>query len=473
LPGHPQANLNISASETPPTPAFSVIDSIYLEGGLYVIGGMKGRVNQQEQPMTSGVTWDSPSILNWVAERFVAFHNTEDHRAWLVDGASALLHLVRISLHRDETNPESNYDWVFKKEELKEDWIGLSGRTAARRTLKDWENRALPVYVKDCSFIRGHPVKTYSTFGNRVDQMLDSLDLVIDRQIHIAKQGGIKIPQTTNFRKSIVGIDIIDLISPRSKFVSRVEYFNSGHKGWIDLLPAIGVLTIFGKGFGDLIRPSEPDTACVAWRSVPTGENYLACSVSTLLLLHKEKAEKPGRKLETGELTDKLDWMSPCKPFDSCQCIKGKQVGRLEHHDPVQYIVSKSWYADLKLKPSTPVDIFSLATTGAVVFVNLSSLGRRIDPQNVEVADQTSRQLGVASASNSGNDSLTPSASQSTTAQSSSSTNPTETSLQGAGAAIGQDQSQRREDRSISAKLKGKMKAKLQTWYPSQRRPKT
>ena len=232
---------------------------------------------------------------------------------------------------------------------------------------------------------------------------------------------------------------------------------------------AIGVLTIFGKGFGDLICPSNPGTICAAWRYVPKGEDYLASSVSTLALLRKEKLQQLETDLEPEELTHKLFWMSPCQPFHSCPCIKGKQTGKLEHHDPVQYIVSKAWLRARRFKEAAPVDVLSLEATGAVLYVNLSNLGRRVEAKSVKETEQRS-EPPADTASNSGNDSLTASGSQSTTAQSSGSTNPTETSLQAAGPTSVQSQSRRRESKSMSAKWK-EMKGKLKTFCSSHEGP--
>lgn len=123
------------------------------------------------------------------------------------------------------------------------------------------------------------------------------------------------------------------------------------------------------------------------------------------------------------------------------------------------------------LKEAVPVDVSSLKATGAVVFVNLSSSGRRIKPKVVKETEHHLQQPTVGTASSSGDGSLTASASQSTTAQSSDSTNATETSAYVADPATDQGRSGPVEDQGILSKWKEKMKKKLKTLYPSQRRP--
>jgi hypothetical protein len=267
--GHPQTALNISGSGTKSSPAYIAIDRIYLEGGLYAIGGVNACLNQKEQPIVFGEIRDDSEVFDWIAEQFITFYDVTDRRAWLVDGASALLHLVRISLQLDENKLEPTYHWVFSKDELKEDWTNFGGHAAAIRTLKEWENRALNVYIKNQTISDGRRINTYSTFGDRVNKVLHSLELVIEYQIRIAAEGGIKVPQTFDTRRGILGFDILDLVKSRPQCVPRVERSSSGDNSWVRLLPAIGVLTIFGKGFGDLICPSNPETICAAWRYVP------------------------------------------------------------------------------------------------------------------------------------------------------------------------------------------------------------
>jgi len=456
--GHPQAELSISASGTISYPAYIAIDRIYVEGGLYLIGGVNARINQREQPVTFSEARDYSAVFEWVADQFVTFYDVADHRGWLVDGASALLHLVRTSLQLEEINPHSTYHWVFEKDKLEEDWANFSGRAASIRTLKSWKNRALPVYIKNQTFPNGQPVNTYSTFGDRVDRVLHSLELLIEYQTRIATESGVRVSQTLDARKSLIGFDILDLVRSRPQCVPRIERFSSGDNGWVNLLPAIGVLPIFGKGFGDLLCPSKPDTVCAAWRSVPRGQDYLASSISTLALLRKERLQQLETELEPGGLTHKLFWVSRGQPFDCCKCTKGKQIGKQEHHDPVQYIVSKPWLRTHRSREITSVDVSTLDATGAVVFVNLSSLGRRVEARNLQTPA-----AGPVSSSSHG--SLSASVSQSTAAQSSSSTAPTETSAQIAGSASDQGGGNVRGDQSISSRLKEKWKGKLRTFY--------
>jgi hypothetical protein len=353
---------------------------MYIEGGMHIIGGVNFRPNQKEQPIKLQRERDYPELLQMVAAHPVAFYDVADRRAWLVDGASALLYLVRISLHLDATDPESAYDWVFDSTKLQDTWGGCSGRIAALKTLKSWDHRNLHVYVKGQSTHDGQVIRTFSTFGDRVDKVLHWLEILIDRDVYLASQDGIKMSQTLDRRKNISGFDLLDLIKPLGPIGTRVAPFDSWGDGWIDLFPSIGVTTIFGNGFGDLVRPDDPAQVCVDWKSVPVGQDYMTATVSTLKMIHEKRLRRLTPVLGSGELTSNILWTSPCHPFKSCNCLGGELTGKEKHLDPVQFLVSKkSWNPSRKPKATGLVDMQTLGETGAVVFANLSLLGRRID----------------------------------------------------------------------------------------------
>lgn len=101
---------------------------------------------------------------------------------------------MRISLHLDENDPESTYDWVFNSGQLKDRWSGCSGRQAALRTLKDWDNLTLNLYVISKRLINGSMTTEYATLEQRVKSILHSLEILIDRQVKIVSQEGISLP---------------------------------------------------------------------------------------------------------------------------------------------------------------------------------------------------------------------------------------------------------------------------------------
>jgi hypothetical protein len=325
---------------------------------------MNIRVNQKERLTQLGRATDYPSRLDWVSEQFVALYDAEAHRAWLVNGASALLHLVRISLHMDETKPRSVYDWKYDKNKLREDWDDITGCEAAKNTLKNWTNYALPVYVKN-------QYGEFSTFGERIEKISGNLEILIDVQVWLANQDGINISHELDSRKGISGFDILDLLS-LEPIGRRIARFDTRGDGWYDLLPEIGVVTIFGNGFGQLIRPETPSRVCSEWQSIPKGGGYLISTVSTLKHLYDKCFH--GRY----PITAVMSWRSPKKQLDVCECVGKQPASDQQHYDPAKFMVSRAFLQNWRLQDSTPVDVSSLPAQGAVVFANLSRTGQRI-----------------------------------------------------------------------------------------------
>jgi hypothetical protein len=305
-----------------------------------------------------------------------AFYDVTARRSWLVDGVSALLHLVRISLHLDANDDESTYDeWVFDSAKLDERWNRCNGRSAALDILKSLDLRDLPVYVKRQSVVDGQKVKHFSTFGDRVDKILHLLEVLIDRERDLASCDGVKVPQTRDRHRNITGFDILDLTEQTRPVESRIAPLSKSGYGWSDMFPHLRVITIFGRGFGELIRPDDRTQACTDWQAVPVGQDYMAVTTSTLKLLHKRHLTALVPNLSEGELTGNTLWASSCPPLEACGCVTGRPVRK--HLDPAQFLYCKSfWTSSRKPKNANPVDIPGLNSAGAVIFSNTGSSGR-------------------------------------------------------------------------------------------------
>ncbi|KAF5979301.1 hypothetical protein FCOIX_5357 [Fusarium coicis] len=372
--GNPTTNHEIKPGGLPKSSASIVVDKLYIEGGSPVTAGVMLDVNKKEQPFWLQREKDYPSLLNWVKLQPVIFYDVEERRAWLVDGASALLHLVRISLHLDINDPESAYDWIYDPSKLKDHWPGVGSRQAALQTLKNWENRALNVYIVDKHMdSNGVPVTKYSTFEERVKRILHSLEKLIDRQAQAASQDGIKISQTLDPRRDVVGFDIVDVIDPAVPIYPRIQHLNSWGHGWIDLIPTVGITALFGRGFGDLIRADEPDLICPSWRSVPVGKDYLAASISTMRMLHEKRLLRMEPGLVGGELTKKITWVAAKEASLYCKCLKRQGSSIVQtaesvcNHNPVQFL-AKKWWSRTIPHGLKPVHLGSLDAEGAVIF---------------------------------------------------------------------------------------------------------
>lgn len=380
LEGNPTADLNIRPSGLPRPPSSIVIDRLYFEGGAEVVGGIHIAINVKEKPKDLWKMKDYPSLLNWLGLQLVIFYDTSSSRAWLVDGVSALLHLVRTSLHIDANDPESAYEWVFDPDQLEEeDWSGHAGRLAAMNTLKNWNNLNQYLYVVSKRIVSGQTVVKHSTLEMRVMKILHSLEILIDRQVRVASQDGIAMPQALpTLRSSIVGFDTLDILHPLGPILPRIHQGRTMPGcGWRDIVPDIGITTIFGDGFGDLIRPKAGSDVCERWKTVPSGTDYLCASLSTMKMLHERRLTRLWPGLGHGEVTEKIVWLGPSHSFARCQCSSALscQSGSRCQVNPVQYLMSKRLRSLRSLPRSMSlVDLAKIKTQGAVIFGHMSLL---------------------------------------------------------------------------------------------------
>ena len=169
-------------------------------------------------------------------------------------------------------------------------------------------------------------------------------------------------------RKKITGFDVLDTIAPERAVQPRVQTLDAWREGWSDLISELGVLTIFGSGFGGLILPNKDSKVCHHWQYLPGVQDYMAASVPTLQILHGQLSTRQTSKLGAGELTKNIVWHSVQEPLKPPACAVDLSHGTC-HSNPVQLFSTKSsWSQGLKSTSPNAVDIMSLDKCGAVIF---------------------------------------------------------------------------------------------------------
>lgn len=358
--GSPMGNLQVSASSSDKAPGGVIIERLYIECGEYLIAGANMRFNAKRRPVRLQVESSYPRLVNWASLQAIVLHDVSDGRAWLVDGTSAFLHLVRVSLHRDAKNPV--FEWKFDETKLKDKWNGCSGRTSAIKTLVNRENFNLPVCVKDLSSGKDE------TFGERAERMLHALEILVDAQAQVRAEDGIRVPLLARRGRGVEGFDVMDVIEQHGSIETRIHHLKSSGNGWLDILPDIKATVIFGSGLGDLIVPRESSHVCDSWKTVPTRQDCMAVSIETIRAIWQERPQGVDGKLQIGQLTRRFRWESPQHPFSACGCRASPGLDVGDHSDLVQYVVrqtSRQTYDSL--------DFTTLDPKGAVIF----SVGQR------------------------------------------------------------------------------------------------
>lgn len=227
-------------------------------------------------------------------------------------GSSALLHLLRASLEHSLHDKFSS-QFMFDPENggLEEPSRRFRSESALE-VLLNTRNRKLRLYPleeksRDETVVQPDgrretltkTVTTYTTVEDRVVEIYESLEKIIDHeaQAEASAEGANMKPR---LHDRIQGWDFQDVAIGCDPLYLRVAKLTSIARSWVDLCKTIRAVTLFGLGYGDILKPAQnltPDgDKCPAlWQSLPSGRNLLAACVSDL----KDIIDSHGDKTDT------------------------------------------------------------------------------------------------------------------------------------------------------------------------------
>ena len=318
-----------------------------ISGGKIITGGVTFAVAMKDIPPHLTRNGYVPK-LKWIATKYVVLWDEADKRGWLVNGISALLHLVRASLEHYSTDDFSS-SFLFNPSKIKD--AAEHKPNSAPKVLIDNDNKELEIYPgRSERFEEEEEVKQgasteelktrkkkrgYYLFEDLVEQHYNTLEQIMDYQRHVVGQNGVNLK--ARVRKHLEGWDFIELATDHDPH-PRVATLKALGYGWVDFIRSIDAITLFGRGFGDIIRPVEFDGMCPLWRSLPMQKYYLAASVFDLKNIMKKFGD--GLAVPLRPVHDLL-WHCPGDLIAACQCQGhgSRQMVRgafRRHHDPVQ-----------------------------------------------------------------------------------------------------------------------------------------
>jgi hypothetical protein len=365
-------NYDIRESQLPRPHATCVLDRASIGGGKFVSGGVGIAVGVKDNPIRLGRDTYFAK-MEWLTRQYVILWDEGEHRGWLVNGASALLHIVHASLEHD-LEGKLRSQILFKKDKMKGPTPSHMSDSALD-VLMNAENKRLPIHIdkvetwtEEVTPEEGGSSKTetktkttHTLFEHRVEQLYGLLEQIMDHQIHIEGRAGVELK--LRVRQYLEGWDFRDLAIRKDPIYPRVKTLQAMGKGWVDFTRKINAITIFGKGFGDIIRPTDAASMCGSWARLPPGRYYLAACVSDLKDIMQMKANVH-QCTTPMRICDGIDWHAPNNLFRPCQC--GKTAGnKVEHSDVAQVLAPSKMVFRTQPKTSGTVE---LKHTGAIVF---------------------------------------------------------------------------------------------------------
>jgi hypothetical protein len=194
-----------------------------------------------------------------------------DKCGWLVNGTSALLHLLRASL---ECNRKDSLNSIFLFKKMEEAEQPYKAESALEVLLND-TNRKLPIYPGPRK--SGYTPATHTADAtnqvirtiegvlveDRIEQLCDVLEKLIDHQVHTTLQdctGAI-----SQVCERLEGWDFMDLAEDRDPIQPCVADIPRANNSWTNLARSVHAINLFGYGFGEIIQPTDSSHLCKYW----------------------------------------------------------------------------------------------------------------------------------------------------------------------------------------------------------------
>ncbi|KAI0594169.1 hypothetical protein F4775DRAFT_606762 [Biscogniauxia sp. FL1348] len=373
-------------------------EKVSISGGRYISAGVSLAIGIKDKPIHIHFGDDFNRMLSVIGQRHFVFYDVEDRRAWLVDGASGLLHLLRASIRQLRNEYEAHSKFLLADDQFEEACTAHTGSAAARSFLLNESNQNLRLYVKSRETWTEITTQakdgkqeevtkekvTYLCVKDRVEQICNVLAQMIAHQDDVHTQAGVGFRLRHTPLQQLEGFDFMDVATNQGTLWPKVSELHQVGAGWAGFTRAIHALAFFGTGFGELFEPVGREGECRSclWNhSVPKGQDYLVACVAELEGILKRNGDV---KTQPWRLIDKIYWHTPGKSFEPCKCSPTLST----EHSRVQILSSSSHRLLRQCLKSPGV----LATKGAVIFGhnrNLSALFMLRDARKKRAGDSS------------------------------------------------------------------------------------
>ncbi|KAG8531715.1 uncharacterized protein KY384_003347 [Bacidia gigantensis] len=374
--GSPHASYSITPCNLERAHAGCVLEKVTIGASKYITGSVTVAIGKKDKAIRIPARDDYMRKLMWISKKFVVLFDVKNKTAWLVDGASALLHLVRSSISHLRDDRDFGEHCLFRWSDMKESFEPCSGSKAAKFVLLDehnmqqklfkrpvekWEEQSIKSSGEITSVTR---TKTTSVrFSDKVEHIYQVLEEIVAAQDAVASEDGYAIQFRGSPRRRLEGFDFAHIAEDQDPLYPHVHMLQDLGTGWVDFVRSLQVITLFGNDFGDLILPVNAGSLCTPWTKVPSGKDLLSVSISTA----GEKIQRNRNGVDIPwRIANDFDWYAPRgKIFEPCQCHRHWSKKGSKPCDRVQLLVPAGSTAFRSRQLTSPN---SFAREGAVIF---------------------------------------------------------------------------------------------------------
>ncbi|PPJ57447.1 hypothetical protein CBER1_04400 [Cercospora berteroae] len=291
----------------PIKPGFA-LDGVSISISKVLSVGTKAVAGKKDTPMFQCASGPYEQTINITAKWTALMYDTAECRGWLLDGATALLHMCRAAM----THPDAPEIGRGLPKSPVDAFTYAGASTDAKDILRDKQNRELIIY--------DDKEKPW-TFEDLVLQHWSTFEEMKSHHFKL-RAGETKQWEVSNpLSRRLEGFGFVDILT-REPCMPRYHSLSNQASQWLQFTTQCGAINILGSGFGDLIAPLAGCKKTL--QSLPCGHDLIAAPVG---LLHRIARRIGMVSVSSIELCDGVYWNDPLRSFasDPCQCIESSQ----------------------------------------------------------------------------------------------------------------------------------------------------
>ncbi|KAK3634401.1 hypothetical protein LTR56_015280 [Elasticomyces elasticus] len=255
----------------------------------------------------------------------VVFYDTSGKRAWMVNGADALLHITRAYLTSPHAPPARHHISERLAAQFVHRKVSTEKPQKAYDVLCDPSNLKIRICPEREAVANGETPRHLEHDEEPAGMCLENLvahfgELLWEMRGHqhkvqTAQKGSVAVPKWP-FMAKLEGFGFADVVSLQPLLQPRFAELNFFGPSWLKATDLAGTINIIGSGFGELIMSRDECQRCTG---VPPGRDFLTTSTELLRRLAEYTGGDCRNHLQLGRA---IFWNKPDDAYGSTESIR-------------------------------------------------------------------------------------------------------------------------------------------------------
>ena len=323
------------------------LSNVSIAAGKFINLGMAFVIGKKDR--APALSWNAGEpyelqVQN-VSELNIVLYGSElrDRRAWMIDGASAVLHLARAFMTSEgaqyiskgalnsliyPTTPGGKKAATDALIENKRKRIVLFENIEDKFETTGTHKGAPSVHVDRLNTTGAgtrYEHKTSAstwTYADLVISLCQVLEAMHDKLNQLSYHPPELSLQSRWGKTLLSGWDFKDLLTRRGPYKPRVAELNSNAENWVKFVSRQNYVVLLASTFGEIIRPMLEYGSCLRAHTVPTGEDLLTVPLPILSSLSERWKDQ---SLSQGylQIADDTFWHGFAFSISECSCSSG------------------------------------------------------------------------------------------------------------------------------------------------------